>query len=202
MKTNQPMQNYKNLQKMASKRPKYKKITEALKEKLRLAYVQGVQDPQGFRVTATIEELAKENKLSQNTLYKLAQREQWKEQQEQFQAKYLEQLDKVRVKEFVEENKKFDNASLQIAKALLAKVGTTIKTQQNANIEDFSPQQLDQLASAGLKIQKFAKMALGETTDRIDINATTSEQGIFQEAMELIDQVVRERQQNGDGSVH
>ena len=53
-----------------------------------------------------------------------------------------------------------------------------------------------------MKIQKFGKLALGETTDRIDIHATTNEEEIFQEAMELIDQVVRERQQEGDSSLH
>ena len=34
---------------MANKKPKYKKITSELKELLRVAYVQGEVDPQGFR---------------------------------------------------------------------------------------------------------------------------------------------------------
>ena len=67
--------NYRKIQKMASKKSKYKKITNQLKEILRAAYVQGELDPQGFRRVATIEELANDNQLSVNTLYKLAQRE-------------------------------------------------------------------------------------------------------------------------------
>ena len=73
---------------MANKKPKYKKITSELKELLRVAYVQGEVDPQGFRRVATIENLADEHDLSVNTLYKLAQRENWKLEQEQFQKKY------------------------------------------------------------------------------------------------------------------
>ena len=194
--------NYRKIQKMASKRPKYRKITATLKEKLRILYTQGEQDQQGFRTIPSIEDLAQDHKLSPNTLYKLAQRENWKQQQEQFQTKFADELDRVRVKEFVQESKKFDSASLQIAKALLAKVGTTIRTQQHAQLKDFTPQQLDQLASAAMKVQKFAKVALGESTERIDINATTNEQAIFQEAMELVDQVVRSRQSDGDESLH
>ena len=79
---------------MANKKSKYKKITSALKEKLRTQYVQGELDSQGFRRLESIENLADENQLSKNTLYKLAQREKWKEQQQQFQAKYQETLDK------------------------------------------------------------------------------------------------------------
>ena len=181
---------------------KYPKITPELKEKLRLAYVQGDIDGKGFRSTSTIEDLAKEFKLSVNTLYKLAQRENWKDQQQNFQVSYQDELNKVRIKEFSEEGKKFDNASLQIAKALLAKVGSMIRDQQASNRKDFSPQQLDQLASASIKVQKFAKVALGETTERIDIHATTNEQAVFQEAMGLIDEVVRARQSGSDSPIH
>ena len=58
------------------------------------------------------------------------------------------------------------------------------------------------LAQSTKKIQKFGKLALGETTDRIDIHATTNEGQIFQEAMELIDQVVRERESDDNQGLH
>ena len=70
---------------MASNKPKYNKITSELKEQLRMSYVQGDIDPQGFRRVAKIEDLADLHNLSKNTLYKLAQRENWKFQQEKFQ---------------------------------------------------------------------------------------------------------------------
>jgi len=187
---------------MANKKPKYDKITSDLKDQLRILYVQGDIDPQGFRKVATIEQLAEQNKLSVNTLYKLAQRENWKQQQEQFQKEYQETLDKQRIKEFAQESKKFDTACLNIAKALMARVGANIRNAQNDNIKDFSPQQLDQLSSAAIKIQKFAKLALGESTDSIDINANIQETNAFREAMELLDTVAESRREGNDKAVH
>ena len=185
--------NYRKIQKMASKKSKYKKITNQLKEILRAAYVQGELDPQGFRRVATIEELANDNQLSVNTLYKLAQRENWKFQQQQFQKEYQDELDLQRAKEFALESKKFDSACLNIAKALLARVGNVIRQQQNANLRDFTPQQLDSMAGAALKTQKFAKLALGESTDNINVNGSIQENETFRRAMELLDEVEESR---------
>ena len=192
----------KKIQKMASKKPKYKKITSELKDLLRVAYVQGEVDPQGFRRVATIENLADEHDLSVNTLYKLAQRENWKLEQDQFQKKYQEKLDNQRAKEFALESKKFDSACLNIAKALIARVGTNIRDAQNQNAKEFTPQQLDSLAGAAMKIQKFAKIALGESTEQININANIQETDAFREAMELLDTVAESRREGNDKAVH
>ena len=137
---------------MANKKTKYKIITASLKDKLRVAYVQGELDTQGFRKTQSIEELAANNNLSKNTLYKLAQRENWKFQQDKFQKEYQDKLDNQRLKEFSIESKKFDSACLNIAKALIARVGTNIRDAQNQNTKEFTPQQLDSLAGAAMKI--------------------------------------------------
>ena len=193
--------NYRKIQKMASKKSKYKKITNQLKEILRAAYVQGELDPQGFRRVATIEELANDNQLSVNTLYKLAQRENWKFQQQQFQKEYQDELDLQRAKEFALESKKFDSACLNIAKALLARVGNVIRQQQNANLKDFTPQQLDSMAGAALKTQKFAKLALGESTDNINVNGSIQENETFRRAMELLDEVENSRS-SGSSTTH
>ena len=193
--------NYRKIQKMASKKSKYKKITNQLKEILRAAYVQGELDPQGFRRVATIEELANDNQLSVNTLYKLAQRENWKFQQQQFQKEYQDELDLQRAKEFALESKKFDSACLNIAKALLARVGNVIRQQQNANLRDFTPQQLDSMAGAALKTQKFAKLALGESTDNINVNGSIQENETFRRAMELLDEVENSRS-TGSSTTH
>jgi hypothetical protein len=174
---------------MANKKPKYKKITPQLKDKMRVLYVQGDIDPQGFRRLSTIEELADDNKLSKNTLYKMAQRENWKFQQERFQKEYEDKLDAQRIKEFSVESKKLDSACLNIAKALLARCGSVIRNTQNASIKDFTPQQLDSMASAALKTQKFAKLALGESTSNINVNGNLQENDTFRRAMELLDSI-------------
>ena len=85
------------IQKMANKRVKYKKITSELKQKLKLSFIQGEADANGFRSTPTLDKLAKDNQLSINTLYKLAQREDWKIQQEKFQHKYEEKLESTKL---------------------------------------------------------------------------------------------------------
>ena len=184
---------YKILQKMANKSTKYKKITPQLKEKLRVFYVQGDIEQQGFRKLFTIEALANDNKISKNTLYKIAQRENWKFQQEKFQASYEEKLNEERIKEFAKEAKKLDSACLNIAKALLARVSNVIRNSQNASLKDFTPQQLDSMASAALKTQKFAKLALGESTDNINLHGNLQENDTFRRAMELLDTVENSR---------
>jgi len=186
---------------MANKKTKYKKITPQLKEKLRVSYVQGDIDPQGFRRLATIEDLADLHQLSKNTLYKLAQRENWKYEQEKFQREYDEKLDNQRMKEFLMESKKFDSACINIAKALLARVGNVIRNSQNASIKDFTPQQLDSLAGAAMKTQKFAKLALGESTDNINVNGNLQENDSFRRAMELLDSV-EESRSTGNSTTH
>lgn len=187
---------------MANKRVKYKKITSELKQKLKVSFIQGEADANGFRSTPTLDKLAKDNQLSINTLYKLAQREDWKIQQEKFQHKYEEKLENQRLKEFATEAKVFDKASLNIAKAILAKIGNIIRSTQGLNLKDFSPQQLDQLSSAALKTQKFAKLALGESTDNINLNANIQEADAFREAMELLDTVAEQRRESNDKAVH
>lgn len=187
---------------MANKKSKYKKITSALKEKLRTQYVQGELDSQGFRRLESIENLADENQLSKNTLYKLAQREKWKEQQQQFQAKYQETLDKKRMKEFSVESKKFDSACINIAKAILSQVGKMIRDSSISNNSTFTPQQLDSLAGASLKVQKFAKLALGESTDNIKLDANINETEAFREVMELLDTVAEQRREGDSKAIH
>lgn len=187
---------------MANKQTKYPKITSDLKERLREAYVQGETDSQGFRRTSTIEELADQHSLSKNTLYKLAQREKWKVEQEKFQRKYEQKLDLQRIKEFAVESKKFDTASINIAKALLARVGQVIRNAQNSSMEEFTPNQLDALAGAAIKTQKFAKLAMGENTDNINLNANIKQTDAFRDAMELLDSVAEQRREVNDKAIH
>ena len=66
--------NTKPLQKVTNKKGKYQKLTADLKEKLRILFTQGIVDDKGFRDLPSIRDLAKGFNLSENTLYKLAQR--------------------------------------------------------------------------------------------------------------------------------
>jgi len=124
-----------------------KKLTDSIKEEIRNLYVQGI-DENGSRVLFTLDALAKKYEIPQSTLYRHAQSEGWKVQQEQFQYEYLNELDEKRKAELVKESKKFDSDTLAVSKALLGQIGQLIqKAQQNA---DFSPALINQLAEATL----------------------------------------------------
>ena len=71
---------------MTSKDTNYAKITPELKDSLRDSYVRGETDSSGFRKVSTIEQLAETHNLSVNTLYKLAQRENWKLDRDNFES--------------------------------------------------------------------------------------------------------------------
>ena len=98
--------NTKPIQKVTNKKGKYKKMTADLKEKLRILFIQGVVDSKGFRDLPSIRDLANDHQVSENTLYKLAQRENWHEKKEIFQNEYEKELDQIRIKEFVKASKK------------------------------------------------------------------------------------------------
>ena len=132
----------------------------------------------------------------------MAQREKWKVEREQFQKKYEEKLDAQRIKEFSVESKKFDLASINIAKALLARVGQVIRNSQNSSMEEFTPNQLDALAGAAIKTQKFARLAMGENTDNINLNANIQQTDAFRSAMELLDSVAEQQRKVNDTAVH
>tara|TARA_R110002020_G_scaffold253923_8_gene467578 strand:+ start:3140 stop:3721 length:582 start_codon:yes stop_codon:yes gene_type:complete len=185
-----------------AKKKSYEKLTASLREQIRIEFVQGELDPQGFRRTNTIDQLAKDHNVSINTLYKSAQKENWRQQQELFQKEYLAKLDATRMKEFVEESKKFDLTCLNMSKALLARVGQVIRDAQGKDYNAFTPQQLDSLSGAALKIQKFARLALGEATENMNLNANIQDTDAFRNVMELLDSVAEQRRESDGSSVH
>ena len=154
------------------------KLTPTLKEKIRNMYVQGEETAQGTRTLYTLDHLATENKIG-------------------FQEEYLSELDSSRRKEMVGESKKFDTTTLNISKALLGQVGQIIKKAQSE--DKFTPNLLNTLAEATYKVQRVAKLALGEATENMNLNAKINDTDAFREAMELLDEVAEQRRE-ADGS--
>lgn len=176
------------------------KLTPTLKEKVRNLYVQGIEDEQGARILYSLDTLATQHKIGKSTLYRHAKDEGWKVQQEQFQQEYLAQLDENRKKELVDESKKFDMTTLNISKALLGQIGQSIKKAQSE--DKFSPSLLNTLAEATYKVQRVAKLALGEATDNMNLNAKVEDTSAFREAMELLDEVAEQRRESNDSAIH
>ena len=159
------------VKKMASE---YAKLTDELKSKMKAAYVVGEPNAEGFRRTKTIEQLAEENNVSINTLYKAAQRDGWREQKDNFQAEFEAEIEAQRIDEFARESKVLDSSSLNLAKAILVTVGQKIKSNQETERggeEGMTSSQLQSLSTASLNAQKLAKLALGEPTENTSINA-------------------------------
>ena len=176
------------------------KLTPTLKEKVRNLFVQGVEAGDGSRVLYTLDRLATDYKIGKSTLYRHAKLESWKMQQEQFQQNYLSELDDKRKKELVGESKKFDLTTLSISKALLVQIGKVINTSQVNNT--FTPNLLNTLAEATYKVQRVAKLALGESTENMSLNAKVTDTSAFREAMELLDQVAEQRRQGDSKPLH
>ena len=176
------------------------KLTPTLKEKVRNLFVQGDELERGSRTLYTLDNLATTHKIGKSTLYRYAKNENWKMQQEQFQQEYLSELDDNRKRELVSESKKFDMTTLNISKALLGQIGQTIK---HAQADDkFTPNLLNTLAEATYKVQRVAKLALGEATENMSLNAKINDTDAFREAMELLDEVAGQKRESNSKPVH
>ena len=176
------------------------KLTPTLKEKIRNLFVQGEELEYGSRTLYTLDYLATKNKIGKSTLYRYASKEGWKFQQEKFQQEYLSELDENRKKELVSESKKFDMTTLNISKALLGQIGQSIKRAQQDN--KFTPSLLNTLADATYKVQRVAKLALGEATENMSLNAKINDTDAFREAMELLDSFGERKRESNSKPVH
>lgn len=168
------------------------KLTKELAEKIRIEFVQGIDLGTSQRKYQTIDALAIKYKVARSTLYKWSQKESWKNQQERFHSQYMEELDAERRKGLVQESKSLDKTCLSLAKIIINEIGMQFQENNLArqtNGEKFTPQYINQLSSASLQAQKLAKLALGESTENMSLNAEVSETEAFRRAMELLDEV-------------
>lgn len=188
-----------------SKKTTKQKLTATLKELIRNEFVQGIDDEAGQRKTFTLDELISKHNVAKSTLYRTASNENWRLERERFQQEFLLSLDRERIKNLAEESKRFDNTSLTLAKALMQTVGQNIRKNtgdMNAGKKSLQPSQVNALANAALSAQRLAKLALGESTHKVELNGNITEETAFREAMELLDEVARGKQQADDSSVH
>jgi HPt (histidine-containing phosphotransfer) domain-containing protein len=167
------------------------KLNDELKIQIRNEFVQGTLNSAGMRTFPSIESLVKKFSVSQSTLYRVSRQENWKQEKEQFMRTLEAKLDEERLQELAEEGKKFDSTSVNLAKALMATVAQNIRQNNEAianGQRSFIPSQVHALANAALSAQRLAKLALGETTHNVEINANIQENA-FRDAMELLDEL-------------
>lgn len=186
-----------------NKKTKTSKLTDTLKIKIRNEFVQGI-DEINERKFYTLDELIKKHKVAQSTIYRVARNEQWKIQRDQFQKEYTEKLDRDRIKLRAKESIKFDDNSINLAKAFYTTLGQVIQnnnTDMQQGKKGLPPSQLNALANMAVTAQRLAKLALGEAT--LNIDATVNENtDAFRRAMELLDSVEDQRRSQSDTTTH
>ena len=182
---------------------KTSKLTDTLKLKIRNEFVQGI-DESNERKFYTLDELIKKHKVAQSTIYRVARNEQWKIQRDQFQQEYTEKLDRDRIKIRAKESIKFDDNSINLAKAFYTTLGQVIQNNNNdmqQGKKGLPPSQLNALANMAITAQRLAKLALGEATLNIDANINENTSDAFNRVMELLDEV-EESRIRGIGPTH
>lgn len=181
------------------------KLTQPLREQIRNEFVQGVELGDGNRKTYSLEELIKKHKVAQTTLYRAAKDEDWKGQRDRFQEEYLAKLDHIRAKEFVNKSKHIDSQSVKVAEHVLGAISKHVEKNYRDVMEDqkgLSPSQILTLSNAAMVAQKMAKLALGESTANINVNADIKENTSFRRAMELLDELEDAKRAEGGGITH
>ena len=115
-----------------------------------------------------------------------------------------DKLYKESVKNLAEESKRFDNTSINLAMALLGTVAQAIRknsTEITRGRRGLIPSQLNALANTAMNAQKIAKLALGETTENVNLNATL-QRDTYAEAMELLDELENIKRTSSDSATH
>ena len=70
------------------------------------------------------------------------------------------------------------------------------------NQKGLSPSQILTLSNAAMVAQKMAKLALGESTANINVNADIKENTSFRRAMELLDELEDAKRAEGGSVTH
>jgi hypothetical protein len=187
------------------KKRQTKKLTETLKQKIRNDFVQGIDGEKGLKEMPSLEDLIKKYNVPKSTLYRVSKKEDWKEQKNLFQNKFQAKLDEERIKNLQQVAKKIDSNSIALAQTFLTSVGQALQKNmldvQNGKT-GIQPHQLNSLANVALTAQKVSKVALGESTENISINAEIGNTETFRRAMELLDTVAEQRRSESSSALH
>ena len=173
---------------MAKKGQKYRMTTEAERRAMADYYIQGFVNDEGVLTLPSMKETSEKFKISRHTLYKIANKGNWKEEQQKYAYEFQQEISRKKREKLSKQGVEIDDRILNVAKALLNKVMINVKTK-----EEMSAYQIDNLASASLKIQKMTKLALGESTENLHIETVTDTDEVFREALEFLDKIKGER---------
>jgi len=183
------------------------KLTEELKISIRDEYVHGFTDENGVRQYPTINSLHKKHEVSRATLFRYSSDEDWQGQKNKVQSKIQEYLDIERIDKMVSDSKRLDDTAIQIAQAMLGRVGRKLQRayqaeQINANDEAMTIQELRDASHVAQNAQKLGKLALGQAQEISKVSADVNNPEAFHRVMEQLDELANAKSQGGSKSLH
>jgi len=183
------------------------KLTDELKLTIRDEFVHGYTDENGVRRYPTIDGLVKRHSVARATLYKAASDDDWQSQKDRYQTELTLRQDAERMERMVSDSKRLDDSAVQIAQAMMSKVGRRLQRsmeaeQEGAYLSALSNSDLHQLSSVLANAQKIGKLALGQAQEISKVSADVSNPEAFQSIMEQLDGLAAARSQSDIKSVH
>lgn len=189
--------------------PRGSKYPEELWQRVRAAYVQGVEDENGFRRFPTYQQLEAEYNVNYGTIALRCKKEGWQEERAIFERKLKEDIDAKKRKELLKASVEFDSSSLKLAKAIQAEIGQLLvaaqyerqKIAQGLEPERkiFTSSALSSMAMALSTAQKVGRLALGESTENgRDVGDFRAE---LDEARAIVARLAEQKRTGGNLSV-
>tara|TARA_R110000868_G_scaffold192358_2_gene436763 strand:+ start:4415 stop:4975 length:561 start_codon:yes stop_codon:yes gene_type:complete len=183
------------------------KLTDELKIVIRDEYVHGFMDDTNVRRYPTVDFLAKKHDVPRATLFRHSSGENWQSQKNTVQTKIQQSLDDERIERMLSESKRLDDSAIQIAQAMLGRVGKTLQRayqeeQSNPSVEAISMQDLREASNVAQNAQKLGKLALGQAQEISKVSADVSNPEAFHAVMEQLDELANAKSQGGSKPLH
>lgn len=184
------------------------KFTDALKKSVKTEFIEGYIDDNGVRVYPSIEALAKRHDVSRATIYRHSnpQKEDWQKLKNNFQTKMDREIEDNRLRDLVENAKTLDKNSLNIAQALLQRVGRKIAKsiedeRENPQYGGISAAELRELSQVAANAQKIGKLALGEAQEISKVSADVSAPDSYNNLIRHLEGIANEKASLGKHTI-
>ena len=182
------------------------KLTDNLKQEIKLQFIEGYIDEQNKRNYPSIDELSKKHNVAIATLYRHSKKEDWQNQKNEFQTTIEDKIKQNRITEFVKASERLDESCLQISQALLNSIGRKLEKQQNEyrknqNHDGLPNSELRDMSNTVLNAQKIVKLALGEAQEISKVSANVTNDEDFQYLVDEIQKINRSRSERANHTI-
>lgn len=179
------------------------KLTDSLKQQIKLQFIEGYVDEQNRRNYPSIDELSKKHNVAIATLYRHSKKEDWQNQKNEFQTTIEDKIKKNRINDFVKASERLDESCIQISQALLNSIGRKLERQQNEfrksdTYEGLPNSELRDMSNTVLNAQKIGKLALGEAQEISKVSANVTNDEDFQYLVDEIQEINRSRSERAN----